>query len=125
MHTYPAVIYISKALVLQNYLTTCCTAGDSETKTERANTFNTRSKRKTPTNPKATMRALLPPERLKLTIGTNRSTDLKCVCYHSDCTVIFLLKGYFVTCFYLNYFNKPCTVWYYLLVKVFKNLIKT
>lgn len=59
--THPAVIYISKALVLKNYLTTCCIAGDSENETERAKTLNSRSKRKTPTNLKAMVTAPRPP----------------------------------------------------------------
>lgn len=57
IHTCTGMINISKALVMQNYLTTCCTTGDSEAGTLRAKTLNTRSKRETQhtTNLKATM----------------------------------------------------------------------
>lgn len=46
-HILAGAISISKAVVSQNYLTTCCTAEDSERETERAKILNTRSKRET------------------------------------------------------------------------------
>lgn len=78
IHTCTGMINISKALVMQNYLTTCCTAGDSEAGTLRAKTLNTRSKRETQhtTNLKATMETTaLPAQRLNLTTGINTSRD--------------------------------------------------
>lgn len=125
IHAYTAMIYISKALVFQNYLTTCCTAGDSETETQRAKALNTRSKRKTqhPTKlkaPVATVATLLPAQ--SLTTGTNTSGHLRylfdLLIGHFYAVIFFLCPIIFFSCWHnliirrsINFINLWSVKW--------------